>query len=85
MPLFSPNTGIKMKLWSLKYTPNTAAAVELNPSYTLAYFNAGRASQAMGFINDAANYYQMAIDLNKITQDLDEEDIQTRLHKLFDI
>lgn len=61
------------------------AAVELNPSYTLAYFNAGRASQAMGFINDSAHYYQMAIDLNKITQDLDEEDIQNRLHKLFDI
>ncbi len=61
------------------------AAAELNPSYTLAYFNAGRASQAMGFINDAAHYYQMAIDLNKITQDLDEDDIQTRLHKLFDI
>ena len=39
----------------------------------------------MGFINDAANYYQMSIDLNKITQDLDEEDIRTRLHKLFDI
>lgn len=61
------------------------AAVELNPSYTLAYFNAGRASQAMGFTNDAAHYYQMAIDLNKITQDLDEEDIQNRLHRLFDI
>lgn len=61
------------------------AAVELNPNYTLAYFNAGRASQEMGFINDAANYYQMAIDLNKITNDLDENDIQTRLHKLFDI
>lgn len=60
-------------------------AVELNPNYTLAYFNAGRASQEMGFINDAANYYQAAIDLNKITQDLDEEDIQNRLHKLFDI
>lgn len=60
-------------------------AVELSPNYTLAYFNAGRASQAMGFINDAAHYYQMAIDLNKITQDLDEEDIQIRLHKLFDI
>ena len=61
------------------------AAIELNPSYTLAYFNAGRASQEMGFINDAANYYQMAIDLNKVTQDLDEDDIVTRLHKLFDI
>ena len=28
IPLFSPKTGMKMKLWSLKYTPNTAAAVE---------------------------------------------------------
>lgn len=60
-------------------------AIELNPSYTLAYFNAARASEAMGFTNDAANYYQMSIDLNKITQDLDEEDITERLHKLFDI
>ena len=60
-------------------------AIELNPSYTLAYFNAGRASQVMGFTNDAANYYQMAIDLNKITQDLDEEDIQTRLRSLFEV
>ncbi len=60
-------------------------AIELNPSYTLAYFNAARASQAMGFINDAANYYQMSIDLNKITHDLDEDDVRQRLHKLFDI
>ncbi len=60
-------------------------AIELNPNYTLAYFNAGRASQKMGFINDAANYYQMAIDLNKITDELDEEDIRTRLHSLFEI
>ena len=27
MPLFRPNTGIKMKDWSLKYTPKTAVAV----------------------------------------------------------
>lgn len=67
---------------ALEYFEN---AIEVNPSYTLAYFNAGRASQEMGFINDSANYYQMAMDLNKITQDLDEDDIQTRLHKLFDI
>ena len=60
-------------------------AIELNPSYTLAYFNAGRASQQMGFTNDAAHYYQMAIDLNKITQDLDEEDIKTRLRSLFEV
>lgn len=60
-------------------------AIALNPNYTLAYFNAGRASQEMGFTNDAANYYQMAIDLNKLTEELDEDDIQTRLHSLFEI
>ncbi len=27
MPLFRPNTGMKMKLCSLKYAPNTAVAV----------------------------------------------------------
>lgn len=60
-------------------------AIELNPSYTLAYFNAARASEAMGFTNDAARYYQMAIDLNKITNDLEEDDIRSRLHKLFEL
>ena len=30
IPLLRPNTGMKIKLWSLKYTPNTAAAVEEN-------------------------------------------------------
>lgn len=60
-------------------------AITLNPNYTLAYFNAGRASQEMGFTNDAANYYQMAIDLNRLTNELDEEDIQQRLHSLFEI
>lgn len=59
-------------------------AIALNANYTMAYFNAGRASQMMGFTNDAANYYQMAIDLNKITNELDEEDIKERLHKLFE-
>jgi len=60
-------------------------AIALDPEYLLAYFNAGRASQEMGFINDAANYYQMAINLNKETHELDEEDIMTRLRKLFEV
>lgn len=59
-------------------------AIEINESYTLAYFNAGRASQMLDFRNDAAHYYQMAIDLNTVTQDLDEEDIRQRLYKLFE-
>ena len=60
-------------------------AIRLDPEYTLAYFNAGRASQEMGFTNDAANYYQMAIDLNKESQELDDEDIMDRIRKLFEV
>ncbi len=60
-------------------------AIELNPNYTMAYFNAGRASQEMGFTNDAAHYYQMAIDLNKLTGELEEDDIRTRLYSLFKV
>ena len=58
-------------------------AIELNPNYTLAYFNAGRASQALGEHNEAAVYYQMALDLNRLTSELDEEDIKDRLYGLF--
>lgn len=67
---------------ALEYFEN---AIELNANYTLAYFNAGRASHKMGFTNDAANYYQMAIDLNKITNELDEDDIKNRLRQLFEV
>ena len=59
-------------------------AIELNPSYTLAYFNAGRSSEALNDKLKAAEYYQMALDMNKLTEDLQEEEITTRLHSLFE-
>lgn len=58
-------------------------AIEINPNYTLAYFNAGRASQTLGKNNEAAEYYQMALDLNRLTEELDESDIKDRLYGLF--
>lgn len=58
-------------------------AIELNPNYTLAYFNAGRAAQAINENNEAASYYQMALDLNRLTNELEEEDIKDRLYGLF--
>lgn len=61
------------------------AAIEINPNYTLAYFNAGRALQAIGDNNEAADYYQMALDLNRLTEELDEDDIKDRLYGLFNI
>lgn len=59
------------------------SSIEINPNYTLAYFNAGRAAQMLGESNDAAGYYQMALDLNKLTNELDEDDVKDRLYGLF--
>lgn len=58
-------------------------AIELNPNYTLAYFNAGRTAQSLNDHKEAAVYYQMALDLNKLTNELDEEDVKDRLYGLF--
>lgn len=58
-------------------------AIEINPNYTLAYFNAGRAAQSLDKGNDAASYYQMALDLNRLTGELSEEEIKDRLYGLF--
>lgn len=60
------------------------AAININPNYTLAYFNLGRAYQAIGDKALAAEYYQMTMDLNKITDELSEKDIRKRLYELFE-
>ena len=59
-------------------------AIDINPNYTLAYFNLGRAYQAIGEKSSAAEYYQMTLDLNKITEELSEKDIRARLFGLFE-
>lgn len=59
------------------------SAIAINPNYTLAYFNAGRAAQMLGEFNEAAEHYQMSLNLNKLTDELDEEDIKDRLYGLF--
>lgn len=58
-------------------------AIDLNPNYTLAYFNAGRASQIVGDFKGAAMNYQMALDLNQLTNELDESEVKERLYGLF--
>ncbi len=59
-------------------------AININPNYTLAYFNLGRAYQAIGDKSLAAEYYQMTMDLNKITEELSDKDIRQRLYDLFE-
>lgn len=58
-------------------------AIENNPNYTLAYFNAGRASQILGEYKEAASHYQMALDLNRLTEELNEDEIKEKLYGLF--
>lgn len=60
-------------------------AIKLNPNYVLAYFNYGRALEALGRKIDAANKYQTAINLNKIVPEIENELIEKRLWHLFDI
>lgn len=59
-------------------------AIEINPNYTLAYFNVARAYQAIGDKSNAAEYYQMTLDLNKVTEELSEKDIRKRIFDLFE-
>ena len=60
-------------------------AIEINPSYTLAYFNAGRAHEIIGSKTQAAQYYQMALDMNKLTEELSDTEIKEKLHSLFEL
>ena len=59
-------------------------AIDINPNYTLAYFNLARAYQTIGDKARAAEYYQMTMDLNKITEELSEKDIRKRIYELFE-
>lgn len=64
---------------------NFSRAVEINPNYTLAHFNLGRSYQMLGDNQKAIKSYQMALNLNSVTHDIDEEDLQQRIHKLFEV
>ena len=66
---------------SIEYFKN---AIDINPNYTLAYFNLARAYQAIGDKALAAEYYQMTMDLNKITEELSEKEIRQRIFDLFE-
>ena len=65
---------------SIEYFQN---AININPNYTLAYFNLARAYQAIDDKAMAAEYYQMTLDLNKITEEMSEKDIRKRIFDLF--
>lgn len=58
-------------------------ALDRNPNYAMAYYNRGRCHQALGSKSEAASDYQMAIDLNKLTEEIDSDEVEERLYNLF--
>lgn len=59
-------------------------SIECNPNYALAYFNLARAITITGDKIEAAKLYQTAQDINKITNEIDPEDIVDKINGLFE-
>ena len=59
-------------------------AVEYNPNYALAHFNLARSIAITGDKIEAAKLYQIAQDVNKITNEIDPQDIIDKINALFD-
>lgn len=60
------------------------SAIKANPNYALGYYNLGRAMVVCGDKMEAARLYQIALDINKITNEIDSAEIQERLNSLFE-
>jgi len=59
-------------------------AIRINPNYALAYYNLARSLAIKGEKVEAAKYYQIAADVNSVTGEINQEEIQERLNNLFD-
>ncbi len=59
-------------------------SVECNPNYALAHFNLARCIAITGDKIEAAKLYQIAQDINKVTGEIDPQDIVDKINALFD-
>lgn len=58
-------------------------SIECNPNYALAHFNLARAVTIKGDKIEAAKLYQIAQDVNKVTNEIDPQDIVNKINGLF--
>ena len=58
-------------------------SAECNPNYALAHFNLARAVTIVGDKIEAAKLYQIAQDINKVTNEIDPQDIVDKINGLF--
>lgn len=58
-------------------------SIECNPNYALAHFNMARAITITGDKIEAAKLYQISQDINKVTGEIDPQDIVDKINALF--
>lgn len=58
-------------------------SIEYNPNYALAHFNLARAITIKGDKIEAAKLYQIAQDINKVTNEIAPQDITKKINDLF--
>jgi superkiller protein 3 len=58
-------------------------ATKHNPNYALAYYNMGRTHEYLENKLEAAKYFQTALDINKFTNEIDEEEVENKIKGLF--
>jgi tetratricopeptide (TPR) repeat protein len=59
-------------------------AIHYNPNYALAHYNLGRSVAIKGDKVEAAKLYQVAMDLNNVTNEIDPQEIVDKIQGLFD-
>ena len=59
------------------------SATQYNPNYALAHYNLARSIAITGDKVEAAKLYQIAMDINTYTQELDPADIEEKIQDLF--
>ena len=59
-------------------------AIKANESYALAHYNLARALVFTGEKIEAAKHFQEALDINKITNEMDSQDIEDKIKGLFE-
>ena len=63
---------------------NLRKAIESNTQYALANYNLGRAMAVKGDKIEAARLFQVAMDLNNHTNEMDQREIKVKIQELFD-
>ena len=59
-------------------------AIDCNANYALAYYNLARSTAIMGDKIEADKLYQLAMNVNNVTNEMDPQDITDRIQGLFD-